>query len=217
MLRSVYQYGCRASRYVALLASIVVLTSCASTISARVTSYQQWPADATGSTYRIHPMPGQTNNLEFDAFADMVRAAIGPTGLVEAGQAQSPRFDVLVGYGNPVQQRWVQRYRDPYMDGWGFNPFFGGMYGGNGGWGWGSGIYMGPSTVNVPVEVFQNTLTITIKDNQHNDAEVYRSSAVSISDTDHLVTVMPYLAQAIFDGFPGNNGQVREVRYDRRN
>jgi len=27
---------------------------------------------------------------------------------------------------------------------------------------------------------------------------------------------MPYLMQALFDNFPGNNGQVREVRYRRR-
>src|SRR5699024_4135389 len=110
----------------------------------------------------------------------------------------------------------VQRYRDPYMDGWGFSPFFGGVYGGRGGWGWGSGIYMAPSVVNVPIEVYRNTLTITIKDNENHGMEVYRSSAVNVSDTDKLAATMPYLSQAVFDGFPGNNGQVREVRYERR-
>lgn len=217
MWRSLYQYSYRAFRYVAILAGIFVLSGCASTISARVTSYQQWPADASGSSYRIVATPEQSNNLEFQSFADMVRAAIGPIGLVEARSDDNARFDVELDYGSPTERRYVQRYRDPYWDGWGFNPFFGGLYGGyGGGWGWGTGIYMGPSTVTVPVEIYKNTLTIIIKDNHNNGIEVYRSTAVNISDGHNLAAVMPYLAQAVFDGFPGNNGHVREVKYDRR-
>lgn len=217
MWRSLYQYSFRALRSLALFVGIMALASCASTISARVTSYQEWPADTTGETYSIAPSPAQVNNLEFQAFADMVRAAIGPTGLVEAASADAARFDIVMAYGNPVEQRWVQRYHDPYMGGWGFNPFFGGMYGGYGGWGWGSGMYITPSVTTIPVDIYKNTLTITIKDNQNHGMEVYRSSAVSISDGNDLASVMPYLTQAVFDDFPGNNGQVREVRYDRRN
>lgn len=217
MWRSFYQCSCRIYRTVMLLGCVLVLTACASTISARVTSYQQWPGNAMGDTYHVVATPEQSNNLEFQAFADMVRAALGPVGLVEAAPSDTARFDVLMEYGNPVEQRWVQRHRDPYMDGVGFNPFFGGMYGGHGGWGWGSGIYMSPSVTTAPVDVYKNTLTITIKDNQNNGKEVYRSSAVSMSNVNDLASVMPYLAQAVFDGFPGNNGQVREVSYDRQN
>lgn len=76
---------------------------------------------------------------------------------------------------------------------------------------------MGPAVTATPIEVYKNTLTITIRDNQNSGIEVYRSSAVSMSEINDLTSVMPYLAQAVFDSFPGNNGQVREVRYDRRN
>lgn len=216
MWHAIYRYSYRLLRYAGLLVGIVALTGCASTISARVTSYQQWPTDAHGADYRIVAGTEQNNNLEFQAFSDMVRAAIGATGLVEAASGQAARFDILIAYGNPIEQRWVQRYHDHYMDGWGFRPFFSGVYGGYGGWGWGSGIYVTPSAVTVPVDVYKNTLMITIKDNRNSGMEVYRSSAVSISEADNLTSVMPYLAQAIFDGFPANNGQVREVHYDRR-
>lgn len=216
MWRSAYQCSGHVLRCLALFVMAFVLTGCASTISARVTSYEEWPGDAVGSTYHIVSTAGQDNNLEFQSFADMVRAAIGPTGLVEAASPEAARFDIVMDYGSQAEKRWVQRYHDPYyMDGWGFNPFFGGIYGGHG-WGWGSGIYMGPSTVNVPVEVYKNTLTIIIQDKHNNGREVYRSTALNISDGHNLALVMPYLAQAVFDGFPGNNGQVREVRYDRR-
>lgn len=195
-----------------LAAGLAVLAGCASSLSARVTSYQQWPGDAAGASYRIVAGNTQANSLEFDAFADMVRAAMGPTGLVEAVKGQPARFDVQIAYGNPVEQRWVQRQNDPFMDGWGMSPFFGGVYGR--GWGWHSGIFMGPSVVNVPVQVYRNTLTVTIYDTEHQGTEVYKSSAVSASETENLAAVMPYLAQAVFDGFPGNNGQVRDIRYD---
>lgn len=200
-------------RFWMVMASLFLVAGCASTLSARVTSYQQWPANAQGQLYRIVPSASQGNNLEFQSVADMVRASIGPTGLVEARSGQTARFDVTISYDNPVSTAWVQRSYDPYMDGWGFGPAFGGYYGGYRGWG--GGLYMAPSYQTAPVEVYKNTLTVIIKDNQNQGAEVYRSSAVNISSSDSLVQAMPYLAQAVFDGFPGNNGQVREVNYER--
>src|SRR3546814_520057 len=150
-----------------------------STISVLVTSFLQWHSDVSGKDYRIVPAANQVNNLEFESIADTVRAAIGPTGLVEAGSASKARFDVHISYDNPVTQTWVQRYNDPYLnDGW-FGPAFGGYYGGFGGWG--GGVYMSPSVSNVPVNVYKNTLTISIKDNRNNEHEVYRSSAVNVS------------------------------------
>ncbi len=196
-----------------LLGSVFLIAGCASTLSARVTSFQQWPGNAQGDSYRIVPAEAQKNNLEFQAVADMVRANIGPTGLVESQSGQA-RFDLHITYENPVTKTWVQRYNDPYLnDGW-MGPAFGGYYGGFHGWGWG-GIYMAPTVQNFPVEIYNNTLTIVINDNQANNAEVYRSSAVNLSSNNNLLQVMPYLAQAVFDRFPGNNGQVREVQYDR--
>ncbi len=201
-------------RFWMALASLFLVAGCASTLSARVTSYQKWPGNAQGQAYRIVASATQANNLEFQSVADMVRAAIGPTGLVEARSGQTARFDVAISYDNPVSTAWVQRYNDPYMDGWGFGPAFGGFYGGRHGWG-GGGFYMTPPVQNVPVEIYKNTLTVIIKDNQNNGAEVYRSSAVNMSSSENLAQAMPYLTQSVFDGFPGNNGQVREVNYKR--
>lgn len=200
-------------RFFAVLASAVLVSGCASTLSARVTSFQQWPADAQGQSYRIVPHDSQANNLEFQAIADMVRATIGPVGLVEA-KSDKPRFDVYISYENPTTQTWVQQYPDPYLyDGWGFGPAFG-WYGGARYWG--GGIFYSPPPTSVPVVVYKNTLTVTINDNQNNNTEVYRSTAVNVSRYDNLMQAMPYLTQAVFDGFPGNNGQVREVEYERR-
>lgn len=194
---------------------LLALAGCASTLDAQVTSYQQWPVDAAGARYQIVPMAEQQNNLQFQFYADMIRANIGPTGLVEAQASEDARFELILNYSNPITKGWSQSYNDGYIGGgWGFNPFFGIYQGGYGG-GWGSGISMGPSSVSVPVDIYKNTLSIIIKDKQQKGAEVYRSSAVNVSSSNSLADVMPYLAQAVFDDFPGNNGQVREVRYPR--
>src|SRR3546814_4775775 len=76
-------------RIFAMAASMALLAGCASTISARVTSFQQWPSDASGQDYRIVPAANQVNNLEFESIADTVRAAIGPTGLVRSEEHTS--------------------------------------------------------------------------------------------------------------------------------
>lgn len=197
------------SRMLAGIAALMLLAGCASTLSARVTTFQQWPADSQGASYRIVPPSGDP--LEIQTFSDMIRAAIGRTGLIEAQGGQKPRFDVHFEYGSTMSQEWVQRFYDPYFDGfgpWGWGGYYGGFRG------WGGGIYYTPSLVNVPVQVNKSTLTVTINDNQRQGAQVYKSTAVSTSDS--LVEVMPYLARAVFDGFPGNNGQVRDVTYERQ-
>lgn len=194
------------------VAALLALGGCASTLSARVTTYQQWPVGTQGEYYRIVAAPQQAGNLQFGAFSDMLRAAIGPTGLREAVAGVEPRFDVRMEYGTEFRQTWVQRYDDGYWnDGW-MGPAFGGYYGGWGGWG--GGIFYRPAVVNVPVDVYSNTLTITLFDRSQQGREVYRATAVHRSEADNLPGVMPYLMQAVFDGFPGNNGQVREISYD---
>ncbi|MCQ9616826.1 DUF4136 domain-containing protein [Paenalcaligenes niemegkensis] len=191
---------------------LFLLSGCASSWSAKVSSYQRWPDNVVGQTYRIHSEPDQTGNLEYEALADTVRAAIGPTGLTE-GDANA-RFVVHLNYGSELKEDWVQRYGDPYFDGMGpFGPAWGGYFGHFGGFR--GGMIYSPRVVTVPIQYRENRLTVIINDSAQNNAEVYRSTAKSISDGDNLLDVMSYLSQAVFDRFPGNNGEVREVRFTR--
>lgn len=211
-------HSLKASRYVLLRCFAVLLVTflvsgCASTLSAHVTTFQNWPADTQGTSYRIVPGPAQVNNLEFQAFADMIRASVGPIGLVQAKPGQAARFEISIKYGNPPAQAWVRQNYDPFFYN-GFGPVWGGYSGMNRGWG--GGIIMMPAAVAVPVDVYKNSLTVIIKDTQQNGAEVYRSTATSISGADNLLAAMPYLARAVFDGFPGNNGQTRDITYERQ-
>ena len=198
--------------------TLMALAGCASTISARVTSYEQWPGNVQGQKYQMVTQPGQdAGNLQYQSVADMIRAALGPTGLVEAGPGENARFNVAFEYGNAVTRTWVREYNDPYYyNGFGgFGPSFGYWGSGfHGHRGWGGGVFYSPPSVMVPVNVYKNTLTVIIKDNERQGTEVFRSTAVSAGSNDNLPLVMPYLARAVFDGFPGNNNQVRDVTYE---
>ncbi|HCN70720.1 MAG: hypothetical protein CML16_08630 [Pusillimonas sp.] len=197
-------------RFFAGLAALLLLAGCASTISARVTTYEKWPADAPGQKYAVVPMPSQENNLEYQSFADMIRASIGRTGLVEANSPAQARFTVSFSYDNPMSQSWVQQFAEPYFPGPFFSPWAG-YYGSP--YGFGGGMFYSPPVINTPVTLFKNSLTVIIKDNERDGAEVYRSTAVLVTESDDLPAVMPYLTNAIFDGFPANNGSVRDISY----
>ncbi|MGE8546567.1 MAG: DUF4136 domain-containing protein [Alcaligenes sp.] len=195
----------------AALGLVALATGCAApSWSAKLTRYQQWPAQTNGETYRLMSTDAQRGNLQYQSFADSVRAAIGVTGLVEAQAGTPARFVVEIDYGNPQEQSWVPQYADSFYGpmGWGMGR---GYFAPNDGWA--GGFFYSPPVVNVPVTLYRNYLNVVIRDNRQQQAEVYRATAVSYSQSDNLAVQMPFLSQAIFDGFPGNNGQVIDIEY----
>jgi len=201
------------------LTGACLLAGCASTLTTSVTQFQRWPAlpataapSQTGQsyqTYRMAAMPNSVANaLEYQTYADMIRAAIGPVGLTEARENEAPRFVVSFEYAAPMRQILVERWNDPWFPypWWSY-----GRYRGGWGWGWGGSFYMHP--VTVPVQAFDNTLTVSIQD-ATNDTQVFRTTARATTLQPQLNRVMPYLVRAVFDDFPGNNGQNREIKYE---
>jgi len=196
-------------RWGMLLAAALLVSGCASKLATHVTHFQSWPQDAAGQTFRIAPAPADAHNaLEYQTYADLIRAAIEPVGLVRADDRTQPRFLVSFEYSDPTRRGWVQQWHDPWP--WSFYPWWGlSRY--YGGWGWGGGMNMMPSAV--PVAVHENTLTVSIQD-LHDDRQVFKTTARANTHQPQLNRVMPYLVRAIFDEFPGNNGQNREIEYE---
>ncbi|CAM4228909.1 DUF4136 domain-containing protein [Kerstersia similis] len=188
--------------------AVFMLAGCASSISARVTSFQQWSDSYEGQTYEIETPEHSRGNLEYASYADMLRAALGATGLVEARTGQPARF--LAGFEYQIKPV-TALVEEPVW--WGMGPpgFRPRFYG----YGYGYGYWGGPPEwVTRPVAAKEYRLTVTIRDKDNHDAEVYRSTAehLGAGDADNL-EVAPYLFRAVFDHFPGNNGQVRRVNY----
>lgn len=186
-----------------LACSLMVLGGCAHVFSAQLDRYQQWPMHTMGAYYWIVPTETQKNNLQFQASADTVRAAIGATGLVEAQSQAQARFMVHIDYDSRQEQIWRQQTVDPY--------FYAGNYGHGFGfhhvWGY------GPVVNSIPVTMTRLSLSVRIDDQAEQGREVYRATASTIGGPAQQTAAMPYLARALFDHFPGHNGQVVEVRY----
>ncbi|VCU72551.1 hypothetical protein PIGHUM_04653 [Pigmentiphaga humi] len=199
----------------AKLAAVALLAGCATTVPARVTTFQKWPADAAGATWRFDPSTVQRDSLEYGEYADMIRAAMGPIGLVEAQRGQAARFTVNFSYGvEPVKVRVERPAYDPFYGPWGPWGFGGFGYRGRGGMGFGwSAPY--PSTwTATTVDASRASLKVEIRDASRNNQKVYESTAVSHGAGDSVPETMPYLVRAIFDRFPDTNGQVRDVSYE---
>lgn len=195
-----------------VLATTALVAGCASTVSARVTSFEHWPMGVQGQSYRLMAQPDQADNLEYRSYQDMVRASIGATGLVEVPAGAPARFDVVFDYGSIQTQVMTRQPYDPYFHG-GYGRGFG-HYGYGAPWGWGG--YWGPAWVDVPSVAYRNTLNLRIADRNNGSVEVYRSSASTLTGHPNLLQSMPYLTRAIFDNFPGNNGTERVVEFDNR-
>jgi len=169
--------------------------------SASVTTFHQWPPDTAGQSWRLADPSGGQNRLEHAAYADLLRAALLATEMIEASEGQTARFTVSLHYRSEATHIIRREPADPFFYGnWG-RP-----------WGWGG--YYTPTWFTVTQDAWRYVLTVTIHDSLQDNAEVYRASAISVSsENDLLPQAMPHLMRAIFEAFPGNNGAVRTVRY----
>jgi len=191
------------------LAAALILGGCAAKLTTQVTHFQRWPDNAAGQTFRMAPTPiNAPNALEHQTYAGLIQTALESTGLtpVHTQNNATPRFLVSFEYASPMRQEWTQQWHNPYpfYPWWGLSHYYGG-------WGWGGGMHMMPALV--PVTVYENTLTISIQDTQ-NDEQVFKTTARATTHRAQLPRVMPYLVRAVFDDFPGNNGQDREIKYE---
>src|SRR5690606_38848141 len=120
---------------------VLALAGCAATVPARVTTFQQWPADAVGASWKFDATQAQRDSLEYREYADMVRSGLGPTGLIEARPGQAARFTVSLSYGTePVQVRIERPAYDPFYGPWGgWGPYGFGGFGSRGRAGFGFG------------------------------------------------------------------------------
>lgn len=199
---------------VSVLAMAVLAGCTTNQFAARVTTFQQWPSDAAGQSYRFTPLPAEKITLEYQSYQELLRASLRGIGLVEAQPwARDARFTVSFSYGIMPFQTWDD-VPAPFYGGPAFSYGYFGNHGPGFGWGYNMmfpfGGY-GPAYAAVPVTAYRNTLDVAIRDNAHGNIEVFQARASHDSGPDAMPRAMPYLVQAIFQDFPNGNGQVRTV------
>lgn len=197
---------------------LALLTACASPITAKVTSFNQWPANAVGSSFSFVTPADKANDLEQAAYEGYVQAELEKLGLKRAAPGQVGRIQVDVVTGSGTRDKKYREavyqdyyvYQPPYRDAAG-NVFPGywtpDRFGSR---------YVGDREVTRTVQI--SNLRLRLLDAEGNapgkPRAVFESRAAYEGDNEDLPDLVPYLVRAVFDGFPGQNGRVRMVTFD---
>ena len=198
---------------------VALLTACASPISAKVTNFNAWPPDAAGSSFSFASSGSKTSELEQATYENYVGVELQRRGLTLAPSGQRGRFLVDVTTAETTRDRKVL---EPVYDNqlifvppfrYGTGDVFPGYYrpdrfGPR---------YIGDREVTRTVQV--SRLKVRLLDTRSPTSTpraVFESTAVYEGDIEDLPDTVPYLVTAVFDGFPGQNGRVRVVKFDGR-
>ncbi len=202
-------------------AVLLGLAGCASTVTTRVTNFNQWPANAAGSTFSFVTRTGP-GELEQATYQSYVQAELERLGLKRAAGAQPGRLQVELTTGNRSEEKtsFAPVYQDtpvylpPFRDAagryypgiWSYDPF--------------GPRYVGDRAIRTVIQV--TTLNVRMLDSEGappgKSRAVFESRAVYEGQgaSDNLPVVVPYLVRAIFDDFPGQNGRIKLVRFDAK-
>lgn len=191
---------------------MVLLAGCANTLNAKVTRFNQWPADTAGQTFSFTAAEPR-RELEIGAYQAMVAGELQRLGLRPANGAQSGRFvvDVQASLDERQRQQLVPVYSEQWAYVAPYRTAQGRLYGGH----WvpdplGS-RYIGDRTVVRTVQ--QSSLKLRISEPAA-QRTVFEATAVHEGTGKDLVEVVPYLVRGVFQDFPGANGQVRRLTFD---
>jgi hypothetical protein len=208
--------------FLALLA-VALLSACATPLVTQVTNFNQWPADAAGSTFSFIKPPagamGAPGELEQATYEKYAQAELERHGFKQATAGQRARLLVELITVSQLQQR---TYVQPvYQENLVFYPprrnaaghYFPGY--------WGPSRF-GPTYVGdriVPYNVQFSELTLRLLDTRSGPPgqprPVFETRAV-YEGSAALPAIAPYLVRAVMDEFPGQNGLVSRVEFDRK-
>jgi hypothetical protein len=201
-------------------AALLALGGCATGLPTQVSRYQAMPAPA-GQSFAIQAAdPEDRGGLEFSRYADLVRRHMIAQGYSEASSPQSASLIVSLGYGvDDGRQQVVTRPAMGYgrfgYGGFGYRPYWS-RFGGYGRlrspfyYGWDDPFWYRGFGDEVDVyTVYTSFLDMEIRgpDGQ----AVFEGLARARSRTDELGVLVPNLIEAMFTGFPGNNGETVKI------
>jgi len=191
-----------------LIAMFGPLTGCSSTVDCDVVCYHTL-GQPMGETVKIvHQDSELTGSPEFAFFAAQIDAQLRKIGYSPvSGGASDLIFAIKYGTGEGPDEvdripKCFTRYRYLYED-------------------YGSPYYQGLECYDGQIDL-QSRYVHFLALNVYRPTEpgdpgevIYQGIANSVSLNNSINPIMPYLVAAIFDGFPGESGEVRSVAVDR--
>ncbi len=203
----------------ALLALLVVslLAACGPRmVTSQVTRFHALPPGFAGESFTILPEQGQVGSLEFQSYADLVAAQLQARGLTPVPASEKADYVVYLDYGIGPPRTIVGTRPSPFYGSFGYG-FGSRRHRDRWGYGLGVGFPFGPFG---PYETYAVTrydrwLEVEMLDagalRAGKPVHVFEGRAISEGSSASLPQVMPYLAAALFENFPGMSGQTVRV------
>lgn len=193
-----------------LISFVVFLSACAgsNTFTVQQEVFQQLGGTSLVGKYAFKDYKGQS--LERRAYAELLQKQLYRTGLYQAGSVGTADYLVDFHYTEDERQRLVNDYYyDPVLV-----PYWNYYYGRHGRVYSRLSYYTSYQQYSRVRQVNYNYYTLKVLITRRSDNQsVYQSTVVANSQS-AMVEVMPYLMAAVFDGYPGQNAQIREVIFD---
>ncbi len=191
-----------------LVAIFGLLTGCSSTVDCDVVSYHTLDKPM-GETVNVVPQDSElTGTPEFAFFSAQIEKQLRKIGYVpEGGGTSDLIFAIRYGTGDGPDEvarlpKCFTRYRYIYDD-------------------YGSPYYRSfecdDGLVDLKSTYFHFLALNVYRPTEPGDPGevIYQGIANSVSMNDNIRPIMPYLIAALFDGFPSESGEVRNVAVDR--
>lgn len=198
-------------RTATILMAAFVLSACASTFTSNVTSFHS-DIPPAGARITLSPLDeNRKDSLEFKQYAADIAVAAQRSGLVGTDSENADytvSFDVAVNDGREKIRSTVGGGFGGFGGGFGgpfWHPGFG--WGGYGGWGGGFGAGNISSRT-----IYRAELHIEIR--KADGTMVFEATAETDSRKRSLPELVPLLAAAIFEEFPGEHGRTRRIKLD---
>lgn len=208
----------------------LLLSGCATTIRSDVTTFQQWPAAGVpDKSYVFEAPPASSDDtLELRTYQGMISTELAKLGFTPATDATAAKLRVGVHFSTIDHAMKVLQATDPFWMGppspfapryYGraaYRPYWGPYYGSY--WGpyrrFGAYYYdpfwYGPMEVQeVTRHQYERQLRVAIS--TVGGQKLFDVTVQNTSRRQSTPSVMPALVQSAFTGFPGENGQVKQV------
>ena len=207
------------------------LSACATGLRTQVSRYQAMPAPQGQSFFIVPADQANAGGLEFARYAGQVAQAMQAQGYAMAPNVAAATMVVRLDYGVDEGEERVER--DPFVRGYGYDPFWSGFgpygYGRRhfsryGYWGARSPFYygwndpywyapygggFGYGAVRTYIE-YHSFVDLDIRRKVDN-AQLFGGRAQARSTDDNLGVLVPNLIEAMFTGFPGQSGETIKI------
>lgn len=205
---------------IAAPAALLGLSACTTGLPTQVSRFQAMPAPA-GQTFVIRAEDRDKNGgLEFAQYAGLVREHLTALSYREAASAGDATLLVTLDYGVDQGRERVIAHPDPFGDPWGYRGFgrypyysrFGygrfGRYRSPFFWGWHDPFWSGYDLDSYTL--YTSFLDLDIR-RASDGQSLFEGKAQARSRSNELPRLVPNLVEAMFTGFPGNNGETVRI------